>query len=259
MIGINEPIKVCPVCGQPIEKISVMHNHRDNTDWSFRIGIACRCDREKEKNYDQLKKISRINDIYYHGYCRSKDKSYSFENDKYLNSEVSRIMRNYAEHFEEMEKENLGMFLVGDCGGGKTYYAGCIANYVVHHYLKYVLFYPLSELVSKMRDYNTSEEIKRKISTYPLMVIDDLMLTNEKQIDTVYEIIEARYSAQKPLIVTANIEPSVLRDETDVNKKRIYSRLIEVCSYVYSVKKERDERITIGRENFARTKEIMRQ
>ena len=36
--------------------------------------------------------------------------------------------RFYADHFDEMEKENIGYLLWGAVGTGKSYFAACIAN-----------------------------------------------------------------------------------------------------------------------------------
>ena len=41
--------------------------------------------------------------------------------------------------------------------------------------------------------------------------------------------IDRRYRSRKPLIVTTNLPLSKLKTETDVDKKRIYDRILEMC------------------------------
>ena len=47
--------------------------------------------------------------------------------------------------------------------------------------------------------------------------------------EQVFNIIDGRYLAQKPLIVTTNLSLDELQHPTDMVEKRIYDRLLEMC------------------------------
>ena len=52
---------------------------------------------------------------------------WTFENDNGRNPQTG-IARRYAEHWEEMQAENIGCLFWGASATGKSYLAGCIAN-----------------------------------------------------------------------------------------------------------------------------------
>lgn len=43
-----------------------------------------------------------------------------------------RIVREYARHWEQMAEGGHGLVLIGPPGTGKTFAAGCLANFLIH-------------------------------------------------------------------------------------------------------------------------------
>lgn len=250
---------LCPICKQTIHTEHVFLKNGKVT----RKDYECNCNNqhtlEELAKAERIARAEKLRDLTEWGFHDKARRVDTFEKDKFKdvpNDEV-KTMKFYATHFlEEFYPKNLGMLLVGSQGTGKTFRTSNIANYIVDHYLKRVLYYPLSELVYQWRDFTYRDEIRHKIQVADLMIIDDFMLNTEWQIQTVYEIIECRYSANKPLIISANIQPKVFKEETDIEKARIYSRIMERCAYVYSFEKDEDMRVLISRENYTEMKKI---
>lgn len=51
----------------------------------------------------------------------------------------------------------------------------------------------------------------------------------EYGLEQVFNVIDARYRSNKPLIITTNLTLSELKNETDIGKKRIYDRVLSIC------------------------------
>jgi DNA replication protein DnaC len=47
--------------------------------------------------------------------------------------------------------------------------------------------------------------------------------------EIVYSVIDARYRAALPLIVTTNISMQEMMNVTEISRQRIYSRILEKC------------------------------
>ena len=242
----------CDVCGNTIKTTYEYPNGKT-------VSLPFKCNCNNQRTLEELEKAERIaraekkRDLTEWGFHDKARRVDTFDKDRFKDEQNDEVktMKFYATHFlDEFYPKNLGMLLVGSQGTGKTFRTSNIANYIVDQYLRYVLYYPLSELVYRWRDFDYREDIRHKIQVADLMIIDDFMLNSDWQIQTVYEIIECRYSANKPMIISANIEPKVFKEETDVEKARIYSRIMERCSYVFSFEKDEDMRVVISRENY---------
>jgi DNA replication protein DnaC len=74
-------------------------------------------------------------------------------------------------------------------------------------------------------------EYIESLNSYPLLVLDDLGAerNTEYMNEVVYTIINARYKAKLPLIVTTNLTTEQLKAPTDVTMARTYSRVLEMC------------------------------
>ena len=130
-----------------------------------------------------------------------------------------------------MRAENLGLFLWGGVGTGKSFLAGCIANALIEqevpvHMTNFARI--LNELNSSFSGRN---EVVDKLCCYPLLVIDDFGMERgtEYALEQVYNIVDSRYRSQKPLIVTTNLPLNEIRHPQDTAHARIYDRILEMC------------------------------
>lgn len=161
--------------------------------------------------------------------------------------------RRYAEHWKEMQEQNSGLLLWGNTGTGKTYAAACVANYLIDCGTP-------AMVTSFPRILNAGwdkQEIIDQTHYYPLVVIDDLDVerSTEYAMETVYMVIDERYKAKKPLIVTTNLTLEELCKPKSMDYQRIYDRILELCVPV-AFKGESIRRKTAN-EKMRRMKEIL--
>ena len=161
--------------------------------------------------------------------------------------------KRYAAHWKEMQEQNSGLLLWGNTGTGKTYAAACIANYLIDRGTP-------AMVTSFPRILNAGwdkQEIIDQMHYYPLVVIDDLDVerSTEYAIETVYMVIDERYKAKKPLIVTTNLTLEELCKPKNMDYRRIYERILELCVPVAF--KGESFRQKAANEKMRRMKEIL--
>lgn len=157
------------------------------------------------------------------------------------------LARGYADRYPAMtfqQRDPAGLLLIGQTGVGKTHLAAALLTTIISGTGIHGLFYTTRELLRRMRDsYNpaiqtTEHQVLDPILTCDLLVLDDLgaeRLTDWVA-DTMDLIIDTRYSAGRPVIVTTNF-PDVDDDE-EVNGLgarvgfRTRSRLHKMCRFV---------------------------
>lgn len=152
----------------------------------------------------------------------------TFANDDGDDPQTTKLGKSYVEHFGEMLSAGKGLLLFGSTGGGKTYLAAAIANALIDRGIP-CYFSSVAEIVSRMRMGDRSEI--DGLSRYKLLVIDDLGAerNTEYMSEMVYTVIDERCRSGLPLIVTTNYTSEEIRSATDINVKRIFSRLYEMC------------------------------
>lgn len=156
--------------------------------------------------------------------------SQTFATDSGNNPEATKTSKWYADNFKELKKENKGLMFVGSVGTGKTFVASCIMNELLQNGYK-VLMSTMATLVSSYNDFNKQDYVEKMIKTVDLLILDDFGVSQStaNKIDTVYRIINDRYNASKPLIVTTNIKADEFKNPP-IELKRIYDRILEMCS-----------------------------
>ena len=155
----------------------------------------------------------------------------------------------YAQNFErllpkpgEPEPGRNGMFIAGPPGTGKTHIAAAIANYLIAQGLPVVCMTMIDLLERIKRTYSNTGENEGTVlnlyKTVPLLVIDDIGKEppTEWAISTIYNIINGRYEAYLPTIVTTNYDTDALivrmtprETRDDTTARATIDRLMEMC------------------------------
>ena len=155
----------------------------------------------------------------------------TFTNDDHANEKISNVAQRYADNFTTMLKDGKGLLLFGGVGTGKTYIAACIANALIDRGYDCLVtnFARLINTISGM--YAGKQEYIDSLNAFDLLIIDDLAAERDTEYmnEIVYNIIDSRYRAGLPLIITTNLTADELKNPADVKKQRIYSRLLEIC------------------------------
>lgn len=176
----------------------------------------------------------------------SRCESWTFANDDMDDPAASSMARKYVEHFGQMRQDGKGLLLYGGPGGGKSYLAACICNALIDQAIP-CYYTSVSEIVSRMRNKDRSEI--DGLSRYQLVVLDDLGAerSTEYMIEMVHAVIDSRSRSGLPLIVTSNYTGDEIRAASDMQMKRVFSRLYEIC-IPYEIKHPDRRRKTLIRE-----------
>ncbi len=140
--------------------------------------------------------------------------------------------KNYVDRFERMKTENMGLLLWGNVGTGKSFVAGCIANALIDKKVSVCMTnfgVILADMMNLKIDKN---EYIQDLNKHTLLIIDDFGMERDTPfaLEQIYNVIDRRYTACKPLIVTTNLTLEEMQNtalQTDL--RRIYDRILEMC------------------------------
>ena len=130
-----------------------------------------------------------------------------------------------------MLERNQGLLFYGDVGTGKTFAAACIANYLLAERTSVVMT-SFVKLLNSMQSFKEDDEkLISRLNQAKLLIIDDLGAErgSDFTLEKVYNIIDSRYRARKPVILTTNLGLKEMKETTDIRYSRIYDRIFEVC------------------------------
>lgn len=228
---------------------------------NFTPKCLCRCETEKRAREEQERKQAEIRlEIEHNRKAGIKDVKilqYTFENDKYPQSETSQRLRKYCKEYKQAFDNNIGLLLWGNVGVGKSYYAGCIANYLLDHGIK-VLCTTFPKILNGLFNSDDKNDYINNIVSYPFLIIDDLGTERgtEYAVEQLFTLIDERYKSNKPTVITTNLNPRDMVDVEEIQYKRIYSRITEMCVPLY-VKAEA-QRTATAKTKAERLAEILR-
>jgi DNA replication protein DnaC len=226
---MQDNLLICGKCNTPKEcEVEVLGDIR-------KFGCLCKCQgelyRAEQAQAKEREEAGRINRLRTQGI---QDKSYidwTFDNDDGSNpAQTDKAMR-YCLKWKEMHQDNIGLLLWGNVGTGKTYFAACIANYLISLGVP-VLMTSFIKLTNALTGFGEDKNAYiRSLNNYKLLIIDDLGAERQSDymLEQVYNIIDSRYKNQQPLIITTNLSLSEIKEPKELKYSRIYSRIIEMC------------------------------
>lgn len=195
----------------------------------------CRCESE---NYEREKgekrkaeRMRRLDMMRRTGFPDAEMRKWNFASDDGENPKVIDIMRRYVENFPAMLKAGKGLILCGPVGTGKSFAAACAANALIDAGTP-CLMTNFNRIANTI---NSSFEGRQKyidsLNEFDLLIIDDLAAERDTEFmaEQIMNIVDARYRAGLPLIVTTNLTVQELSNTTDIRRQRVFSRLIEMC------------------------------
>lgn len=229
----------CGKCGTPKQcRVNVFGQDRI-------VYCLCKCAAEKREaeRIEQLRreKIMHVKKLRQLGFPDSEMQGWTFEKDDGSNAKISEVARNYVKNFDEMKKRGKGLLLFGKVGTGKTFISACIANALIDegHACLVTNFSRLVNTIQGM--YEGKQDYIDSLNRFDLLVIDDLASERDTEYmgEIVQTIIDSRYRAGMPLIITTNLTSDELKHPAEIRKQRIYSRLFEMCVPVEVIGKDR--------------------
>ena len=208
----SDGLQYCKVCGEAKEAFFPKGDFMGMKKHSRQ----CACDRkayEEEQKYFKDKEhrelVSRNTSICFD---ESRMEEWTFENAD-MSDAVMHRAKNYVDNWNEMKRNHIGCLFWGPVGTGKSYVAGCID------------IFPLAD----------KTEYINALASYQLLIIDDLGVerNSEYALGIIFSVIDRRIRSGRPLIITTNLPLNEIKSETMLDKKRIYDRILEMCTPMY--------------------------
>lgn len=204
------------------------------------VRCVCKCEskelEEKKKQEEYEEQMRRINRLKEASMMDKKYREVTF--DKYEvreeNKKVFEMAKKYADRFQDMYKKNQGLLLYGPVGTGKSFTAACIGNYLLDN-AKPVIMTSFVKILQDIWENDRETEYITILNSASLLIVDDLGTERETDyaLEKVYNIIDSRVRANKPMIITSNLELNDMMECEDIRKKRIYDRILECCYPMY--------------------------
>lgn len=204
------------------------------------VRCVCKCEskelEEKKRQEEYEEQMRRINRLKEASMMDKKYREVTF--DKYEvreeNKKVFETAKKYADRFQDMYKKNQGLLLYGPVGTGKSFTAACIGNYLLNN-AKPVIMTSFVKILQDIWENDREAEYITILNSASLLIVDDLGTERETDyaLEKVYNIIDSRVRANKPMIITSNLELNDMMECEDIRKKRIYDRILECCYPMY--------------------------
>lgn len=202
-----------------------------------KMPVSCRCRAERRyqeermlqqdkdmRAMEALKRQSlmdeRLRDVSFDSFRKTNDNAYNLK-----------LCLRYANHFDEMLAKNQGLLFYGGVGTGKTFAAACIANHLLNQRIP-VIMTSFVKLLESMQGFSEDDSaLIARLNRAKLLIIDDLGAerSTDYALEKVYDIVDSRYRAKLPIILTTNLSMTELKESTDIRYTRIYDRIFEMC------------------------------
>ena len=219
----------------------------------------CRADElkaeeEARKQREHFDKVMRMRSA---GFPEKAMTTWTFANDDGSNPKMTNAMRKFVDNFPTFKKEGKGLLLFGTVGTGKTFLAACVANALIDMGIPCLVtnFARIANEVQGM--FEGKQAYYDNLNKFPLLVIDDLSAERKTEYmqEIVFNVIDARYRANLPLIVTTNLTRQELLHPSDLSYQRIFSRLFEMCTPIEVSGADRRQKVL--REDIGKYKNLL--
>ena len=222
----------------------LLYCHKCNTGKQCKINFLgqerivpciCRCEKEAyDREQEETRRIERdrrIARLRQTGFPESDMAQWNFAADDRANEKISNVAHNYVDHYEEMREAKKGLLFYGGVGTGKSFFAACIVNALIDKGYPCMMT-NFARLVNTIQGkFEGKQEYIDGLNRFDLLVIDDLAAERDTDYmnEIVFNVIDSRYRAGLPTIITTNLTANEIKNPADIRKQRTYSRLLEMC------------------------------
>jgi DNA replication protein DnaC len=218
----------CKVCGGPRQTI-ITPPFEGAKPRTVRCWCNCPTAQDIAKQREKQVKMEQHRSVCFRGV--EEMSGFTFDKDDHTGSaEIMQAARKYAEDFPQHLRDGMGLLYYGGVGTGKTFLAACIANAVLAQGYK-VKMTNFATVADEMWAVTDKAAYIADLAKYPLLILDDLGVERKSEYmqEMVYKIVNARYVAGAPVIVTTNLTTDELTKTAEIGYLRTYDRLLEKC------------------------------
>lgn len=257
-INPEDGLKYCGKCHTPKEAF-FPEQHRFNGMDKHPTDCKCAAEERERREAEMLEfnRMSHISLLRSEAFHDIPAASWRFDNTSVMTTPLSKA-KEYAEKWEDFSREGIGLLFFGNVGTGKSYAAGCIANALIDNMIS-VLFISMSDIVNRMQNnFGADHDHCIKMILHPdLLILDDLGAERNTSYgkERVFDVVNKRLLSGKPMIITTNIPLATMKQATDIDDRRIYDRVLEVCVPVHFEGKS--FRIGNGEANLKKAAELL--
>ena len=238
-MGITPDAKdeVCPYCGKALD----LAFYIANGTVVFSHPEPCGC--EGERKAEEEREAADL--------AEKRLKSERARRSRYLKAGIPKrfldarvqLPQSAAYLSDFAEAHGHGLYIHGKSGRGKTYAASALAKEFVDagYSVTFTTAGRMLESVKSTFDGNgsTADELAR-YTTCDMLILDDLGKENTREwsVNTIFMVMNERYEAMLPIIITSNFSPAEIAGKMGRRGEReaaeaIASRIAETCTAVY--------------------------
>lgn len=230
-----DSLMYCGKCHTPKQK----RFDKPFIDGKDTVPVPCECRskeiEEERRQADLRKHCQTVDRLRSQGIRDKKILEWIFDNDTTQSKQID-IAKGYVSNFEHIKANNVGMLLWGNIGTGKSFVAGCIANALIDKEISVCVTNFGTILADMMNLKIDKNEYIQRLNRNSLLIIDDFGMERDTSfaLEQIYNVIDSRYIASKPLIVTTNLSLSEMQDKgVQTDYRRIYDRVLEMCVPIF--------------------------
>lgn len=229
----EDGLLMCGNCHTPKE--CVLHKS-DGTTRTVRCACECSVARNAKEAEEKRKRdrLQYLDSMRRTGFPDAEMRKWTFTESDHADPKTENVARKYAANFNAMREKGIGLLLCGTVGTGKSFLAASIANALIDQGTP-CLMTNFSRIISRISEkFGGDQKYLDDLNRFDLLIIDDLGAERDTEFtwEKVMDVIDARYRAGLPLIITTNLSMRQLSDQSDIRRQRVYSRLREMCVFL---------------------------
>lgn len=229
----EDGLLICGKCHTPKECTLTKSDGTART-----VRCACECsvaqnakEAEEKRKRDRLQYLDSMRRT---GFPDAEMREWTFAKSDHTDQKNENIARRYVANFDAMRSQGTGLLLCGSVGTGKSFLAAAIANELINQGTP-CLMTNFSRIISRVSEkFGGDQKYLDDLNRFDLLIIDDLGSERDTEFtwEKVMNVVDARYRAGLPLIITTNLTLKDLADPFDIRRQRVFSRLKEMCVFL---------------------------